>query len=414
MVLYDTLSRSKRPLTVGDHGVSVYVCGITPYDSTHLGHAVTYCASDVLIRLLERLGYDVTYVQNLTDIDDAILRAASERKDDWRALGERWSEYYIEDMQTLNVLPPDHFPRATEHIPQMQEVIAGLLEQKVAYESEGAVYFSVDAWKEYGKLSRLDRSQMLPVANEHGNDPDDPRKRDPLDFALWKAEKPGEPSWESPWGPGRPGWHIECSTMASTYLGSTVDIHGGGSDLQFPHHESEIAQSTCASGKPFARFWFHTGMLRHEGEKMSKSVGNLVMVRDLLESHSPDAVRLYLARHHYRESWEHDVTELDRAQKLAEKLASAVSAETDTSGESVYDPAEDRSFCYRMLEDDLQVPAVITRLEAVAEKVLEGGAERIDVSAGRRAIRELADILGLRLDRREPDRRVVDGWGRLL
>ncbi|MGD2178151.1 MAG: cysteine--tRNA ligase, partial [Anaerolineae bacterium] len=304
MRLYNTLSRNIETFTPRDEPVSVYVCGITPYDTTHLGHAFTYMAIDVLIRYLEFRGHRVQYVQNVTDVDDDILRRAKEVGETWKALGDRWTAHFIRDMMALNVRPPDHFPRATSVIPQITHVVQRLLDGGVAYESGGNVYFHIDAWYQYGKLSRLPRDEMLPIANERGNHPDDPRKRDPLDFVLWQAQAPGEPAWESPWGPGRPGWHIECSTMAMHYLGDSVDIHSGGADLAFPHHESEIAQAEAATRKrPYVRYWVHTAMVRHGGEKMSKSLGNLVMVNDLLQDWSPNALRVYLACHHYRQPW---------------------------------------------------------------------------------------------------------------
>ena len=302
MQLYNTRSHQVETFTPQSEPVTIYACGITPYDTTHLGHAFTYTTVDILVRTLEALGHQVNYVQNVTDIDDDILRKANETEEDWYALGNRWTAYFIHDMQSLNVRAPDHFPRATDVIPQIIEMVATLLEQGVAYVANGNVYFSAAAWPHFGQLSGLARPELLPVANEHGNRPDDPHKRDPLDFVLWQAHASGEPSWDSPWGPGRPGWHIECSAMATHLLGETIDIHCGGSDLVFPHHECEIAQSETVTGRqPFANFWVHVAMVGYEGEKMSKSLGNLVMVRELLTDYSPDAVRLYLAQHHYRQ-----------------------------------------------------------------------------------------------------------------
>jgi len=230
-----------------------------------------------------------------------------------------------------------------------------LLDVGIAYEAGGNVYLSVDAWPEYGRLSGLSRDEMLPIANERGNNPNDPRKRDPLDFVLWQAQAPDEPAWDSPWGPGRPGWHIECSTMATSLLGATVDIHGGGADLVFPHHESEIAQAEAATGqKPFVRFWVHTAMVRHDGEKMSKSLGNLVMVRDLLRTCSPDALRLYLGNHHYRDPWSYSEAELEQAEKLAFRLKAAATAIGGQGAAS--DPAGAEAAFRAAMEDDLDTP----------------------------------------------------------
>ena len=216
MKLYSSLSRSVEPFTPQGPVIGVYVCGITPYDTTHLGHLFTYSSFDVLVRYLEFLGHEVCYVQNVTDIDDDILRKARQVNDDWRTLGNRWTSRFIHDMQAANIRPPDHFPRATDVIPQMFPIVQRLIGSGLAYESAGSVYFDVDAWPSFGRLSAIPRDQMLPIANERGNNPDDPHKRHPLDFVLWQAQAPGEPAWQSPWGPGRPGWHIECSTMATS------------------------------------------------------------------------------------------------------------------------------------------------------------------------------------------------------
>src|SRR5919106_115564 len=323
--LYNFLSRRVEPFIPAQSTITIYVCGITPYATTHLGHAFTYAMADTLIRLLQHQGYHVCYVQNLTDIDDAILREAHRVGEDYRALGDRWTVQFIQEMQTLNIRPPDHFPRATGAIPEIIEIVRKLHDAGVAYEAGGSVYFDTDRWPSYGKLSRLSRQEMLPIANERGNNPDDPHKRHAIDFVLWQAQAPGEPAWESPWGPGRPGWHIECSTLAHEFLGETIDIHGGGTDLMFPHHDSEIAQSECTTGQePFARWWFHTAMVQLAGRKISKSLGNLIMVQDLLPKYSPDAIRLFLAGHHYRHIWQYDPEELESAQRLAAMLHAAV------------------------------------------------------------------------------------------
>jgi L-cysteine:1D-myo-inositol 2-amino-2-deoxy-alpha-D-glucopyranoside ligase len=411
--LYDALSESIETFEPEGQTITVYVCGITPYDTTHVGHAFTYASFDVLIRYLGFQGHQVRYVQNVTDIDDDILRQARKVGEDWRVLGDRWTAHFIEDMQALNVRPPDYYPRATEFIPEMITTVGQLLEAGVAYASGGSVYFHIDAWPEYGKLSCIPRAQMLSIANERGNIPDDPNKRDPLDFVLWQAQAPGEPAWDSPWGPGRPGWHIECSTMSSRLLGDTVDIHGGGSDLIFPHHESEIAQSEGATGQsPFVRFWLHTAMVRHEGEKMSKSLGNLVMVRDLLETWSPDAVRLYLAGHHCRAPWSHSDEELERAEQLARKLCAAVTA-VGGAGAPLASSGARMAFTEAM-DDDLNTPAALATLERLADETLESAEADQDVAAAQEALRALGRVFGLRLDAKEPEARVVAGWDRHL
>ena len=413
MRLYNTLSERVEDFIASEDPVTVYICGITPYDTTHLGHAFAYLGADVLIRYLEFLGHEVRYVQNVTDVDDDILRKATEVGVDWHVLGNRWTLHFIRDMQALNARPPDRFPRATDTIPEILLVVRRLLETGVAYEAGGSVYFHVDSWPEYGKLSRLSKEEMLPIANERGNDPDDPHKRDPLDFTLWQESKPGEPAWESPWGMGRPGWHIECSTMAIEHLGETIDVHGGGRDLIFPHHESEIAQAECATGsRPFVRFWMHAGMVRHEGKKMAKSVGNLVMVHDLLETWSPDALRLYLAAYHYRESWNHDIEGLQRADRLAQKLRAAAMSE---SGDGAFlSPAPTRTTFREALDADLRTPVALKALERLADDiVLAAGAGR-NVRGAQEDLRVMGRVFGLRLDSTEAEPRVVRGWGRYL
>jgi len=412
MKLYDEFAQDLAAFVPGQT-VTVYICGITPYATTHLGHAFTYTAIDVLIRYLEFRGHDVRYVQNVTDIDDDILREAQRVNEDWKALGNRWTAHFMRDMLALNVRPPDLFPQATDVIPEIIGMVQRLLGTGVAYESGSNVYFHVDAWPEYGNLSRLPRDEMLRIANERGNRPDDPHKRDPLDFVLWQAQSPGEPAWDSPWGPGRPGWHIECSTMAMQYLGNPVDIHGGGADLVFPHHESEIAQAECATGRsPFVRFWLHTAMVRHEGAKMSKSLGNLVMVRDLLETWSPDDLRLYLARHHYRAAWEHDPEELELAKHLTQKLRMAVMV-AGGDGASL-DPAAARDAFQEAMDDDVQTPRALATLEQWAGKILAGARVGRDVRAAQRELRAMGRVLGLDLDAEGPEERVVTGWNQHL
>jgi len=411
--LYNVLHQCIETFEPQGQTVTVYVCGITPYDTTHLGHAFTYAAFDLLIRYLEFKGHPVLYVQNVTDIDDDVLRQARKVGEDWRELGNRWTAHFIRDLQTINVRPPDHYVRATDFIPEIIATVQQLLAAGVAYASGGSVYFHINAWPEYGKLSRIPRDQMLSIANERGNIPDDPRKRDALDFVLWQARAPDEPAWDSPWGAGRPGWHIECSTMSSRLLGDTVDIHGGGADLIFPHHESEIAQSEGATGQqPFVRFWMHTAMVRHEGEKMSKSLGNLVMVRDLLQTWSPNALRLYLAAHHYREPWSHSEEELATAERLAHKALAAVTATGGT--ETPIDPAEARAAFTAALDNDLDTPLALVALEQLADATLQAAADGRDVSAAQCVLREMGRVFGLWLDADGPEQRVIEGWQRHL
>jgi L-cysteine:1D-myo-inositol 2-amino-2-deoxy-alpha-D-glucopyranoside ligase len=412
MRLYNVLTGRLEEYRPSGQSSTVYVCGITPYDTTHLGHCFTYSTFDVLIRYLGFKGDQARYVQNVTDIDDDILRKAGEVGQDWRELGDQWTRHFIDDSEELNMRPPDYFPRATEVINEIQAAVEDLLEAGVAYECRGNVYFEVARDPGYGRLSRLNMEEMLPIANERGNRPDDPNKRHPLDFVLWQAHAPGEPAWDSPWGPGRPGWHIECSTMAAKYLGQPVDIHGGGADLVFPHHESEIAQAEKASGQaPFARFWLHTAMLRYEGEKMSKSLGNLVLCRDLLNGGwRPDALRLLMAGHHYREPWTYHEEDLAHAAQLAETLKEAVAARGG-AGPALKAGGAQSAF-EKAMEDDLGTPAARQILAELAEAILAGARRGDDVADAQRFLRDAGSVLGLRLDHSGPEESVTSGWKR--
>jgi L-cysteine:1D-myo-inositol 2-amino-2-deoxy-alpha-D-glucopyranoside ligase len=395
MNLYNSATRSVEPLTVVDNHVGVYVCGVTPYDTTHAGHAFTFLTFDILVRYLRSRGHRVTYVQNVTDIDDDILRKAKEVGSTWDELGRRETEKYLNDMRQFNALPFDHFLRATETVPLMVSLIEALVAEGHAYVANGSVYFSVATDPEFGKLSRIPRGEMLAVANERGNDPNDPNKRDPLDFILWQAAKPGEPTWESPWGPGRPRWHIECSAMSMSVLGDTVDIHGGGADLIFPHHECEIAQSENATGvKPFTRYWMHVAMVEYQGEKMSKSLGNLVIASTVLEDFTADAFRLYLFSHHYRKPWEYVDEEIEACADLARDMCEAVDTPSYSIGEML-DSSLYRTRFTAAMENDLDTPAAIEQLRGLTNEIL--AAEDTDISRAKRDLRELAGILGLTL-----------------
>jgi L-cysteine:1D-myo-inositol 2-amino-2-deoxy-alpha-D-glucopyranoside ligase len=413
--LYNALSRRVEPFRPAQSIVTIYVCGITPYATTHLGHAFTYAMADTLIRFLEYQGYRVRYVQNLTDVDDAILREARRVQEDWRELGDRWTKHFIQEMQTLNIRPPDHYPRATDVMSEIIEAVRRLCEAGVAYDAGGSVYFDTAAWPAYGKLSRLARQEMLSIANERGNNPDDPHKRQGLDFPLWQAQAPGEPAWDSPWGPGRPGWHIECSTLAHHFLGESIDIHGGGSDLMFPHHESEIAQAECLTRRePFARWWFHTAMVQLAGRKISKSLGNLIMVQDLLEKHSPDAIRLYLAGHHYRHIWEHDPAALAYAEQLASTLRAAVTVQARPHSPRTFDPSpRQQAFMYAMA-NDLDTVAAVEIMTNLAAEICHAAQAGQSVQAAQEALRTMGRIFGLRLGNEEAEAVVVSGWNQHL
>ncbi|ASJ14119.1 cysteine--tRNA ligase [Thermococcus radiotolerans] len=315
--VYNTLTKQKeefRPIREGE--VRMYVCGPTVYDYTHLGHARTYIAFDVIRRYLEHRGYTVLMVMNFTDIDDKIIRRANETGEDPKELAERFLRYFLEDMKALKVKPADIYPRVTEHIEDIIDFVRKLQEKGYAYEGSDGVYFEVQRFKDYGKLSGIKLEELRKGARVEPGE----GKKNPEDFALWKKAKPGEPKWESPWGEGRPGWHIECSTMSTKYLGETFDIHGGGNDLIFPHHENEIAQTEACTGQQWVRYWLHTGFLMVNGEKMSKSLGNFVTIREMLERYDPEVIRLFVLQRHYRSPLDYTEEGMEHAKNNLERL----------------------------------------------------------------------------------------------
>lgn len=394
MRLFNTQSGTLETIEFQNEPLGLYVCGVTPYDTTHAGHAFTYLTFDVLIRYLAHLGQPVTYVQNVTDIDDDILRKSKEVGLTWKELGERETQRFLDDMANLHWRAPDYYVKATEHTPEMIAMIEPLIEQGFAYVSDGSVYFSVVSDPTFGKLSHLPLPVMLPIANERGNFPDDPKKRDPLDFVLWQAASPGEPTWDSPWGEGRPGWHIECSAMAARYLGPSFAIHGGGSDLIFPHHECEIAQAENSTGvEPFVHHWMHVGMVGYEGEKMSKSLGNLVLVSNELKRFSSDAFRLYLFSHHYRLPWEYIDGEIDGWQIVSDDLVLATRLGSDTRNAEL-DPAPYREKFFAALDEDLYTPTAIEALIELSDEIRRSSGSR-NVASAQQAMLEMGSILGL-------------------
>ena len=303
MRLFDTARQDVVAFEPGPV-VTMYTCGITPYDSTHLGHAATYLAYDVLQRRLRDLGHETRVVRNITDVDDPLLAKARELGVHYLDLAGAETARFQGDMRDLNTLPSFSEPRATSAIADIRGFIGMVLDVGHAYQAGGAVYFDVSTFPRFGQLSHLDEAAMVALAAERGGRPDDPHKRQPLDFVLWQPSAEGEPAWDSLWGPGRPGWHIECSTLALRELGTTIDLHGGGTDLIFPHHECEAAQSEAVTGEPFVRHWMHTAMVGLGGTKMSKSLGNLVFISELLKDWEPAAIRLAIGDHHYRTDWE--------------------------------------------------------------------------------------------------------------
>jgi len=392
MRLYNTATRAVEPFTVRDNTVSMYVCGVTPYDTTHVGHGFTYVAFDTLARHLAHKGYDVRYVQNVTDIDDDILKRAARDGVAWDALGREQTTIYLRDMVALNVTTPEIYVRATNEIPTMVKIAHALLDRGLAYERGGSVYYRVASDPAFGQtLTTLSYDEMLATANANGNYPDDPNKEDPLDFVLWQAAKPGEPSWESPWGQGRPGWHIECSALSLSYLGQQIDIHGGGSDLVFPHHSCEIAQSVPYTGvAPFARYWVHTAMVRQDGEKMSKSLGNMTFVRDVLHAHHPDALRLYLLDHHYRGVWEYQTNGPETMDTAAAQMREAAGVEGGTG--LALDVSRQRERFFNAMDDDLQTPDAIASCREVAAAILQAAADGGDVRAAQDSHLSICDV----------------------
>jgi cysteinyl-tRNA synthetase len=321
--VYNTLSRTKEEFVPLEPGkVKFYVCGVTVYDYCHIGHARSAIVFDVIYRYLMHLGYEVYYVRNFTDIDDKIIRRANEVGSDYRAIADRFIEAFYEDMDAIDVLRPDLEPLATDHIPMMVDLIQRLIVKGLAYQAGSDVYFEVEKFEGYGKLSGRSLEEMMAGARVEV----DLNKRNPLDFVLWKGSKPGEPSWDSPWGPGRPGWHIECSAMGNRYLGETFDIHGGGKDLIFPHHENEIAQSEAAFEVPFVRYWLHNGFVNINNQKMSKSLGNFFIIRDCLKQVHPEVLRLFVLSKHYRSPVDFSDDTVAEAERGVEKLYGTLAA----------------------------------------------------------------------------------------
>lgn len=397
MRLYNTLSRRVEELHFPDGIVRMYVCGITPYDASHLGHARVGIVYDTLRRYLEHRGCDVHYVQNVTDIDDPLFERAKRDGVPWDVLGNREMERYLDALARVNVEKPRFYIRATEVIDVMQPIIQRLIGVGCAYVTDGSVYYDVKSFPSFGEIFHGDYAQMLETANERGNNPDAPGKRDPLDFVLWQPSGADEPSWPSPWGPGRPGWHIECSTIATHYLGPQLDIHGGGADLIFPHHAAEIAQAEPANNvAPFVRCWMHVGMVYMDGEKMSKSLGNMVFVEELLERHSPDGIRLSVLGYRYRDEYGYNPDRVAEAEQAAVRLRTAVETEVGGTQDRV-DGARQRERFLAALEDDFDTPGAIAALVDLADEILESAELGHDVKAAQTTLLELGNVLGLTL-----------------
>ena len=397
MKIYNTLTRSKDdfvPLMPGE--IRMYVCGVTVYDLCHIGHARSAIVFDVIVRYLRHRGYRVTFVKNFTDVDDKIIRRANEEGVDARVVSERYVDEFHVDMASIGVLRGDIEPKATDHIPEMVTLIERLIAGGMAYVVDGDVYFEVRRYPPYGKLSGKNLDDLMVGARVDV----DERKRDPRDFALWKAAKPGEPSWESPWGPGRPGWHIECSAMAMRYLGESFDLHGGGEDLIFPHHECEIAQAEAATHRPFARVWAHNGFVNLRAEKMSKSLGNTLNIREIVKRHDPEALRLWLLGTHYRHPVEYAEERLHESARALDRLRRLVAGAPDDNGVLPDDPAM-RPYVerfYEAMDDDFNTPgavAVLFDLSRELQRVPDAERTSPAFATGVATLRTLARAVGL-------------------
>ncbi|MEE3608758.1 cysteine--tRNA ligase [Avibacterium paragallinarum] len=390
--IFNTLSREKEVFTpIEANKVGMYVCGVTVYDLCHIGHGRTFVCFDVIARYLRYLGYDLTYVRNITDVDDKIIKRAIENKENCDQLVDRMVGEMYRDFDALNILRPDVEPRATHHIAEIIDIVEKLIQRGHAYVAEnGDVMFDIESFPQYGKLSRQDLSQLQAGARIEISE----IKKSPMDFVLWKMSKPNEPSWDSPWGKGRPGWHIECSAMNSKQLGDHFDIHGGGSDLMFPHHENEIAQSCCAHDGDYVNYWIHSGMIMVDKEKMSKSLGNFFTIRDVLNHYNGEVVRYFLLTAHYRSQLNYSEENLNLAQGALERLYTAL-RDTDPS----VAPQGGEEFIAQFkeaMDDDFNTPNAISVLFEMAREINKLKAEdktKADHLAAR--LRELGNILGL-------------------
>jgi len=402
--LYNTMSRRVEEFTAAGDEVKMYVCGITPYDHSHVGHAMSYIIFDVLRRYLEFRGYTVRHVQNYTDIDDRIIVRANARGLPFDTVAEEYIREYEDEIRELNIVPAHLYPRATHEIPTIIEMVQRLMENGNAYRADGDVYFRVRSKPDYGKLSGRDVDSLMAGARVEPGE----QKQDPADFALWKGAKPEEPAWESPWGPGRPGWHIECSAMAYRYLGPTLDIHGGGQDLIFPHHENEIAQSEAFTGvKPFVRYWVHNGWLTLDETKMSKSLGNIITIREALDRFGADALRIFVLTAHYRAPLSYSEESLESARRAAERLRLAATLPGAEGSPADIDAEETRRRFVAAMDDDLNTAAAMAALFDLARDTNRSRDEGRATEPAQATLRQLAGVLGLTL--REPEASAAAG-----
>ncbi len=396
MKVFNTLSGQKEEFKPQGDVVTMYVCGVTVYADCHIGHAMSYVVFDVIKRYLRFRGYKVKHVQNFTDIDDKIIERANQLGISSSELSEKYIKGYFVDMDALNIEHADIYPYATREVPKIIEMVQGLIDKGYAYESGGSVYYRVQKFPNYGKLSHRKLSDMITRDCAFGVEKDHP-----LDFVVWKASKPGEPSWESPWGRGRPGWHIECSAMALRYLGDSIDIHGGGQDLIFPHHENEITQSESYTGvTPFAHYWIHNGLLQLDKQKMSKSVGNLVTVKEMLQRFSPDAIRLFILSSHYRNPLLFSDESLENSEKAVERLRVALERKgaDDTSIASLDATSFEKRFV-EVMDDDFNTAQSLAVVFDLTREINRATEEGMRVSEAQGTLIKLAGLLGLTLKR---------------
>ncbi len=397
MKVFNTLSRQKEVFLPQGEVVTMYVCGVTTYDDCHIGHAMSYVIFDVVRRYLEFKGYRLKCVQNFTDVDDKIIKRAGEMGISSRELADKYIDHYFRDMDALNIKRADVYPRVTEEIPTIIEIIQGLIDKGCAYEAGGDVYFRVKKFQGYGKLSHRKLAEMSSTV-----DADTENKESPLDFALWKRAKAGEPFWPSPWGEGRPGWHIECSAMVLKYLSGSIDIHGGGQDLIFPHHENEIAQSESYSGHvPYARYWLHNGLLQLDEEKMSKSVGNLISVQEVLSRFSADALRLSILSSHYRSPLNYGDETLESSEKGAARLRQSACAKSGEKGKAdILLPLVKERFI-KAMDDDFNTARATAVLFDLAREINRASDMGASVVEAQETLKELSGVLGLSLEERD-------------
>ena len=391
MRLYDTRTGQEQEFIPAGDRVKMYVCGVTPYAPCHMGHAMSYVIFDVLLRYLNFLGYEVDHVQNFTDVDDKIIQTAQREGIHPHELADHYIAEFMANMERLNVKKAQVYPRATQEVPHIIKVVESLIDKGYAYASDGSVYFRVAKASDYGTLSGRTLEGMQAGARVQV----DPSKEHPMDFALWKAGKDGEPSWESPWGPGRPGWHIECTAMSMEYLGETLDIHGGGQDLIFPHHENESAQSQAHTGKaPFVKYWVHNGLLNMGDEKMSKSVGNLVLVDEVLNRYSADGLRIFFLGSHYRSPLTYSEEALSGTEKAAERLRNALRVGPNGAQDG-QDPQEFEKRFLRAMDSDLNTPQALAALFDMARDINRAKESGQGVGQAQETLRKLGDVLGL-------------------